>query len=62
MTRFVCTMNDGDYINVPADKMQIQNETMVCAYCNGALVAMVDIAAVVCARLSEPTDKKGERE
>lgn len=56
MKRFICTMNDGGHINVPADRMKLVDEVVVCAYSNGELVAIVDIATVVSAHLSEKTD------
>ena len=51
MSRFVCQLNDGGNINILADSMKIQ-DTMVLVYNDGALVAIVELDAIVCAHLS----------
>lgn len=58
MKRFVCTLNDGSCINVVADKMILTNETLLCAYRDCKLVAVVDISAVISAHLSEKGEGK----
>lgn len=58
MKRFVCTLNDGSCINVVADKMHLTNETLLCAYRDNKLVAVVDISAVISAHLSEKGEGK----
>jgi hypothetical protein len=58
MKRFVCTLNDGSCINVVADKMNLTNENLLCAYRDCKLVAVVDISAVISAHLSEKGEGK----
>lgn len=56
MKRFCAQMNDGGYINVIADRMEIV-ENMIYAHDRTELVAVVDISAVVSARISEEGTK-----
>lgn len=55
MTRFIAILNDSRHVNVLADKM-VLNESMIYAYKGDALVALVDISAVIVAYLSERGD------
>ncbi len=50
--RFIACLNDGRHINIQADRMA-ENEDMLRVYADERMVAVVDVAAVVCAYLSE---------
>ena len=50
--RFVATLNDQSFINVPADRMEVR-ENLLWVWNGKNLVAMVEITAIICARLSE---------
>ena len=52
MNRFVVLLNDGEHMNVPADRMEVQ-ENFLYAWRGAELIAMVDISAVICAHMSQ---------
>ncbi|MBR4857042.1 MAG: hypothetical protein IKU94_10515 [Bacteroidaceae bacterium] len=52
MKRFIAQINSGDFINIPADEMKIDNEAII-ALLNGSVVAYVDTSVCLCAHLSE---------
>lgn len=52
MKRIIILLNGGEYINIPADRMEVK-ENELRAWNGGELVAYVDTSAVVCAHLSE---------
>ena len=52
MRRFVAQLNGGEYMNIPADSMEVI-DSMVYAYRDGKLVALVELTAVITAHLSE---------
>lgn len=52
MNRFVATLNGGETINIPAERMELK-ENFIYVWRGDRLVAMVDISAVVCAYISE---------
>lgn len=54
MKRFIAELNGGDHINIPADRMELnQDKTGILVYNGQALVAFVDLSAVVTAHISE---------
>lgn len=52
MKRFVAQLNDGSYVNLTADKMEIV-DCAIRVYCSGELVAFLDVSCVLIARLDE---------
>lgn len=56
MKRFTAQLNDMSFINVPADRMEL-DEHMLFVYDGRNLVAVVEITAVVTAHISERGDK-----
>ena len=50
--RFVAQLNDGSYMNVPADRMDVE-DNFLRAWMDGRLIAIVDTSAVISAHLSE---------
>lgn len=56
MTRFIAHINGGDFINIPADEMKIENDAII-AFFNGSVVAYVDLGVCLCAHLSEGGNK-----
>lgn len=50
--RFVAQLNDGSYMNVPADRMDVE-DNFLRAWLGGHLIAIVDTSAVISAHLSE---------
>lgn len=66
MKYFVAQLAEGKHINVPADRMDLQDDTIF-AYHWGNLVAIVDKSAVISAHISEknevaPTSPTQEQE
>lgn len=57
MKRFVAQLNGGDYINIPADRMEI-NDSFILAYQGNSLVAVLDVSVVLSAHIGEKV--KGE--
>lgn len=57
MKRFVATLNDGSFINVPATRMVIDDEKCaIVVFCDNELVAFVDTGAVISAHIGERKD------
>lgn len=52
MNRFIVRINDGGFMNVPADRMELK-ENFLFARRGTDLIAMVDISAVICAHMSQ---------
>lgn len=50
--RFCAQLNDGSYINVVADRMELK-ENMLFVYDGPQLVALADISAVISARIGD---------
>lgn len=50
--RFCAQLNDGSYINVVADRMDLK-ENMLFVYDGPELVALADISVVLSARISD---------
>lgn len=57
MKRFTAQINDMSYINVPADHMELVDNTLR-VYDGRDLVAVVEITAVVTAHISERGEKQ----
>ena len=58
MRRFIAQLNDMSYINIPADRMEL-NDDMIRVWAGSNLVAMVDISCVISAHISERGDCHG---
>lgn len=58
--RFHAQLNDGSYINVVADRMELK-DNMLFAYDGTVLVALVDISAVISAKISNTAVDSGVR-
>lgn len=56
MKRFIVHLNDGEFLNVPADRMEIK-ENFVFAWKGEELVDMVDISAIISAHISTQAEK-----
>lgn len=52
MKRFVAIMNDGSFINVPATKMEIEENAIIVTD-GESKVAYMDLSVVLCAHISE---------
>ena len=52
MKKFIATLNDMSFINITADRMEI-NDNMVHVYDSGQLVALVEMSAIITAHISE---------
>lgn len=52
MNRFIVQLNDGGFMNIPADRMELK-ENFLFAWRGTELIAMVDISAVICAHMSQ---------
>ena len=62
MKRFIATLNEESYINIPADRMVFnQDSNMVMVYNGQAFVACVDVSAVITAHISEETPERNKR-
>lgn len=57
MKRFVAQLNGGDYINIAADRMEL-NDSFILAYQGNSLVAVLDFSVVLSAHIGEKA--KGE--
>lgn len=57
MKRFVATLNDGSFINVPATRMFIDDEkNAIVVLDENELVAFIDTSAVISAHIGERKD------
>ena len=52
MKRFIAELNDNSYVNITADRMVLEDET-IRVFCEGELVAFLDISCVLIARMDE---------
>lgn len=52
--RFVAHLNDGSYINVPADRME-EKENVLRAWNGTRMMAVVEVTAVISAHMAERT-------
>ena len=52
MKRFTAQLNDCRFVNVPADRMVLEDNAIY-VYCEGEMVAYLDISCVLCAHVSE---------
>ena len=59
MKRFIATLNDGSFINIPADSMKLENDALLVSDGN-ELVAYVDLSCTLCAHISERSGKDEE--
>lgn len=54
MRRFVATLNDGSFINIPATRMErIVDENAIAIWDDKELVAYVDVSVVLSAHIGE---------
>jgi len=56
MKRFVAQLNDGSYVNISADRMEIE-DCAIRVYCAGELVAFLDISCVLVARMDDRNEQ-----
>lgn len=59
MRKFIAQLNDCSYINISADEM-ILEDNCIQVYCEGKLVAFLDVSVVLSAHLSEKAVKANE--
>lgn len=52
MKRFISQLRDGSFINIPADTMEVEKDSILVVYAEKKLVAIVDIDCMVSAHLS----------
>ena len=52
MKRFIAQLNDGNFINIPADSMKLL-DCYITVYSGLTLVAFVDVSTVLCAHISD---------
>ena len=52
LKRFIAQINGGDFINIRADEMKMDNNAIL-VFLGGALVAYVDVSVCLCCHLSE---------
>lgn len=52
MRKFIAQLNGGDYVNIPADEMKLQDGEIT-VYRNGELVAYLDTGVVLVAHISD---------
>ena len=57
MKRFIAQLNDGSYINIAADKMELAENNLL-VYAAGKLVAYVDCSVVLTAHLNETSTRQ----
>lgn len=57
MKRAVYQMSDGSHINVPADRLE-KEENMICAYNGRQLVAAVDVDSIIEVHIGEKVNGK----
>jgi hypothetical protein len=58
--RFAATLNDQSFINVPATHMEVI-DGLLWVWNGNKLVALVEITAIICARLSEGGFNNGNK-
>mgnify|MGYP003302477873 CR=1 FL=1 len=52
MKRFTAVLNDGGYVNLPATRMQLEDNA-IRVYDGTELVAFLDVSVILCAHISE---------
>lgn len=57
MKKFIAQLNGGNFINIRADEMRMENDAIT-VYCCGKLVAFIDTSVVLSAHLSEKEVKE----
>lgn len=57
MKKFIAQLNDGGYINIQADKMQM-SDSCIYVYSKENLVAVVDVSVILSAHISEKGAEK----
>ena len=53
MKKFTAQLNGDGYISINADAMIMKDDTYICVYNGGNLVAFLDVSVVLSAHLSE---------
>lgn len=61
MKRFVATFNDGSFLNIPADRMEVRENAFILVWLNAQLAAVIDIAGIVGAYMSEKSLPEGKQ-
>lgn len=56
MKRFIAVLNDGSFINVPATRMEVVNDSII-AYDGNTTVAYADIGFTLTAHISDRKDE-----
>lgn len=52
LSRFCATMSDGQFINIPADRMEMRGDAIL-AWLGDRLVAYCDVGALLHAKIEE---------
>lgn len=52
MKRFTAVLNDGGFVNLPATRMQLEDNA-IRVYEDTELVAFLDVSVILCAHISE---------
>lgn len=52
MKKLVAQLNDGSYINIPADRMELEENCIIVSNA-GEMIAVLDVSVVLFAYLSE---------
>ena len=58
MKRFIALLNDGSFVNVPATRMEIVDDS-IRVWDGGDLVAYLDVGVVLSAHMSERKQENG---
>ena len=56
MKRFIAILNDGSFINVPATRMEIKDDSII-AYDGDSPVVYADVGFTLTAHISERTEE-----
>ena len=56
--RFTATLNDGSFMNIPADFMEVK-ESMLFVWNGEFLVGLVEMSAIISAKLEEKVKVNG---
>lgn len=54
MKRFIAILNDNSFINIPATRMELKENSII-VWEENDLVAFVDVSVILCAHISEKT-------
>lgn len=60
MKRFVATFNDGSFLNIPADRMEVCDNSFILVWRENEQVAVVDVCGVISAHMSEKSLQEGK--